>query len=127
MDAATRTGISGVRTVAVPVSDQDRAVGFYVERLGFEVRMDAPLPELGGRWIEVAAPGSATTLALIPAREDAPAGADTGIRLSAGDPAALHRDLQEHSVDAGELLVWDGVPPMFTLRDPDGNQLVVVG
>ena len=127
MGGTSRTGISGVRTVAVPVGDQDRAVEFYVERLGLELRVDAPLAELGGRWIEVAPPGSATTVALVPASDGAPAGVDTGIRLSADDATVLHRELVERGVAVGELLAWDGVPPMFTLRDPDGNQLVVVG
>jgi hypothetical protein len=30
---------------------QDRAVGFHSGTLGFELLMDAPLPQIGGRWI----------------------------------------------------------------------------
>ena len=77
--------INNVRTVGIPVTDQDRAVEFYVERLGLEKRMDMPLPEFGGRWIEVAPPGSEMTLALILARPDLPSGIQTGIRLSTND------------------------------------------
>jgi catechol 2,3-dioxygenase-like lactoylglutathione lyase family enzyme len=36
MSEATKTAITGVRTVGVPVTDQDRALEFYVEKLGFE-------------------------------------------------------------------------------------------
>lgn len=68
--------IDGVRTVGIPVSDQDRALAFYVETLGFEKLMDAPLEQLGGRWIEVRPPRSATSVALTPAREEGPAGVD---------------------------------------------------
>ena len=50
----TENRITDIRTVAVPVADQDRAVEFYVGKLGFEKRMDAPLQQLGGRWIVVA-------------------------------------------------------------------------
>ncbi|MFL6096279.1 MAG: VOC family protein, partial [Blastococcus sp.] len=43
------TRISDVRTVGVPVTDQERALEFYGGVLGFEVRLDTPFP--GGRWI----------------------------------------------------------------------------
>jgi lactoylglutathione lyase len=118
--------ITDVRTVGVPVTDQDRAVAFYVDTLGFEKRLDAPVEQLGGRWIEVAPPRAATTIALVPARHGVPAGVETGIRLTAADAAAVHEDLQSRGVDVGELLRWPGVPPMFAVRDPDGNGLEVV-
>ena len=52
MSAITRIG-----TVIVPVSDQDRALEFYVGTLGFEKRIDGAYGD-GARWIEVAPPGS---------------------------------------------------------------------
>jgi lactoylglutathione lyase len=120
------TAITGVRTVGVPVTDQDRAVAFYVDLLGLEKRMDAPVEQLGGRWIEVAPSGAATTIALVPSAAGAKAGVETGVRLAVADAAALHKELVERGVDVGELLRWPGVPPMFSLRDPDGNGLEVV-
>ena len=87
MGERVSTAITGVRTVGVPVSDQDRAVGFYVGVLGLDKRLDAPVEQLGGRWIEVAAPGSATSIALVPASGKAPAGGETGIRLTTADAA----------------------------------------
>jgi catechol 2,3-dioxygenase-like lactoylglutathione lyase family enzyme len=70
--------ITGVHTVGVPVTDQDRAIDFYVGTLGFDKRLDA---DMGGgrRWIEVAPGGSATTIALVAAHEGVPAGVETGI------------------------------------------------
>jgi lactoylglutathione lyase len=84
------------------------------------------VPELGGRWIEVAPPGSSTSLALVPARPGLPAGVETGVRLVTGSATALHDVLSRRGVDVGELLTWPGVPPMFALRDPDGNGLEMV-
>ncbi|MFG1703670.1 VOC family protein [Nonomuraea sp. M3C6] len=121
-----QVSITGVRTIGVPVTDQDRAVDFFVGVLGLEKRLDAPLEQLGGRWIEVAAPGSATSIALIPASPKVPAGVETGIRLTATDAAALHKELVARGVDVGELLLWAGVPPMFGFRDPDGNGFEIV-
>jgi lactoylglutathione lyase len=127
MSEETRTRIIGVRTVGVPVSDQDQAVDFYAGQLGLEVRLDVPSGEFGGRWIEVGAPGSDTSLALVPAKENLRAGVETGIRLIAEDAPALHADLKDRGIEVGELLRWPGVPPMFAFRDPDGNGLEVVG
>jgi catechol 2,3-dioxygenase-like lactoylglutathione lyase family enzyme len=117
--------INDIRTVGVPVTDQERALGFYVETLGFEKRLDAPFGE-GKRWIEVAPAGAATTIALVPAHEGVPAGVETGIRLQTPDADAVHADLRARGVDADEVLRWPGAPPMFAFRDPDGNGLEVV-
>ena len=117
--------LTGIRTVGVPVTDQDRAVAFYTETLGFELLMDAPLPQFGGRWIVVAPPGAAAGIALTPARDDSPAGVDTGIRLSSPDATAAHQHFLAAGVETGDLLEWPGVPPMFSLRDQDGNRLYV--
>ena len=119
-----RTHITGVGTIGVPVIDQDRSLAFYVEMLGFETRMDAPFGE-GQRWIEVAPPGSATTIALAQARDGFPAGVDTGLRLSTEDAAADHAALRERGVDVDPEIIPYPVP-MFTFRDPDGNRLYVV-
>ena len=90
------------------------------------VLMDAPVPEIGGRWIVVAPPGAPTNLALTPASDDTRAGTDTGVRLVTADAAAAHKHLQSDGVDTDELISWPGVPPMFTFRDQDGNTLYVV-
>jgi len=118
--------ITDIRTIAVPVTDQDRALEFYTKTLGFEVRMDAPLPQIGGRWIVVAPPGAGAAIALTPASDDTPVGTDTGIRLATADAAAAHADLTAQGVDTGDLLTWPGIPPMFTLQDPDHNRLYLV-
>jgi catechol 2,3-dioxygenase-like lactoylglutathione lyase family enzyme len=112
--------ITAVRTVAIPVSDQDRALEFYVRKLGFEKLMDAPLPQLGGRWLVLGLPGGATSVALLQASET---GIDTGIRFATPDAAAARAAFTEQGVETTELLTWPGVPPMFSLIDQDGNRL----
>jgi lactoylglutathione lyase len=126
MTVQTNTAITDVRTVGVPVTDQDRALAFYVEKLGFEKRLDAPVEEFGGRWIEVAPAEASTTIALVPTHEGVPTGVETGIRLTTANAAAVHADLQARGVDVGELLRWAGAPPMFAVRDQDGNGLEIV-
>jgi len=121
----TTTSITDVRTIGVNVINQDDAVTFYIEKLGFEKRLDAPISDTM-RWIEVAPPGAATSIALV-SGDDSPApGVDTGVRFAVGDVEAEHRAMQVHGVAVSELLVWEGVPPMFTFDDPDGNRFYVV-
>ena len=127
MNEQTPISITDVLTIGVPVSDQDRALDFYVGTLGLEKRRDMPVPQFGGRWIEVAPAKGRTTIALVPAREDAPSGVETGIRLMTDDAAAVHAELQGRGIGVGELLRWPGVPPMFALHDQDGNGLEIVG
>jgi catechol 2,3-dioxygenase-like lactoylglutathione lyase family enzyme len=122
-----RTHITQVATVIVPVSDQDRALGFYLDKLGFEKRADIPFGK-GDRWIEVAPPGAATTIALVPPREEAPLGIDTHVGFATEDVDADHADLQARGVDVDAAVMRMGapVPPMFFFRDADGNRFMIV-
>ncbi len=119
------TTLTDVRCVAVPVRDQDTAVAFYVDTLGFELRLDAPISDTQ-RWVEVAPPGAATSLALVAGPDNPAPGVDTGVRFTVGDAEAEHRTMQDRAVAVGELMTWPGVPPMFTFDDPDGNRFYVV-
>ncbi|HUK77203.1 MAG TPA: VOC family protein [Thermoleophilia bacterium] len=127
MSEQRTTHITEVRTIAIPVSDQDRALDFYVGKLGFEKRVEAPYGSAGQRWIEVAPPGATTSLALVPPGPGQHAGIDTGIRLTTGDTESDYADLRARGVDVdAEITRWPGVPPMFSLRDPDGNRLFII-
>jgi catechol 2,3-dioxygenase-like lactoylglutathione lyase family enzyme len=122
----TAVRITQVGTVAVPVADHDRAIDFYVGKLGFEVRLDASFGS-DQRWVEVAPPAAVTTVALAPSPEGSPIGVDTGIRLTSDDADADHAALQVMGVDTDPAVIrWPGVPPMFSFRDPDGNTLYLV-
>jgi len=122
----TRNGIqiTAVGTVGIPVADQDRALAFYLEKLGFEKRLDVPYGK-GERWVEVAPAGALTTIALVRAREGDPTGIDTQVRLATADAAADHAVLRARGVDA-DAEVMPYPVPMFIFRDADGNRLRVV-
>lgn len=121
----TESRISGVRTIGVPVRDQDRALAFYTNILGLEMRMDVGVGD-GGRWIEVGPAAAGTSIALVPAKASAPAAVETGIRLTTPDADDMHAFLLTNAVDADDVLRWPGVPPMFAFRDQDGNGLEIV-
>ena len=141
-DSAQLTGISQVATVFVPVANQDRALDFYVEKLGFEKRADFQYGD-GNRWIEVAPPGSVIALALVPRSEGKPAGGDqTYCAFTTKDIEVDHATLRDRgvAVDAEigrkgthrpglvstDLAVADPVPPQFFFRDVDGNRFLIV-
>ncbi len=122
-ETESRTRITRVGTVILPVSDQDRALEFYVGTLGFETRLDGSFGD-GQRWIEVAPPGAATTIALVPQ------GSAAGIEVSfaTDDAESDHAAMMAKGVEADAELIrmGEGVPPMFAFRDPDGNRFRMV-
>jgi catechol 2,3-dioxygenase-like lactoylglutathione lyase family enzyme len=126
-ETKAKTNITEVGTVIVPVSDQDRALEFYTDKLGFETRTDVAYGD-DNRWVEVAPAGAATTVALIPPREGDPVGVETRIGFTTADVDADHADLKARGVDVDDevMRMGDPVPPMFFLRDQDGNSALVV-
>ena len=111
----------------VPVSDQDRAIEFYTDKLGFEKRADIPFGG-GERWVEVAPRGAATSIALVPPREGRSTGVQTGVALTTSDIDADHASLRAKGVhaDAEVMRMGDPVPPMLFFRDQDENTLFIV-
>jgi catechol 2,3-dioxygenase-like lactoylglutathione lyase family enzyme len=125
---ASKLNLTQVGRVIVTVADTDRAINFYVDTLGFEKVVDVPMgPDM--RWVEVALPETSTTIALAPPPQGRQAGGtQTGICLDTTDVDGDHDALKAAGIDVDEEVTrWGGaVPPMFWLRDPDGNSLIVV-
>jgi catechol 2,3-dioxygenase-like lactoylglutathione lyase family enzyme len=126
---ATTTHITQVGRVMVPVTDQDRAIEFYVDKLGFEKIADIPFGN-GDRWVEVKPAGGEAAIALVRPPEgqgDRP-GVDTRIALETDDIDATHEALKSAGVDVdAEVSRMGGpVPPLCWFRDQDGNTLMLV-
>ena len=119
----TTTTFTGMHTVAVPVTNQQRTKALF-EQFGLQTRLDTEL-QPGFRWIEMALGDTATSLALVQTGPELPAGIDTGIRLTTPDARAAHALVIELGLDAGELLDWDTAPLMFAFADYDGNRFYV--
>jgi catechol 2,3-dioxygenase-like lactoylglutathione lyase family enzyme len=123
-----KLNLTQVGRVCVTVADTDRAIDFYVDALGFEKTVDVPMGD-SYRWVEVALPGAVTTIALAPPPEGTEArGSQTGICIDTSDVDADHAALKAAGADVDdEVSRWGGpVPPMFWVRDPDGNSLIIV-
>jgi len=125
---ASQLNLTKVGRVIVTVADTDRAIDFYVDTLGFKKVVDVPMgPDM--RWVEVALPGHETTIAIAPPPPgQAAGGGQTGICFDTSDVDADHAALAAAGVDVDDEVTRFGgsVPPMFWLRDPDGNSLIIV-
>ena len=110
-----------VKSVTLPVADQDRALRFYVDVLGFELRVDVEAWP-GARYVEVVPPGSEVGLVLLPSDSPLP----LAVRMGTSDAEVAYARLQEAGValHKEEVLRMEGAPPMFYSSDPDGNGLV---
>jgi lactoylglutathione lyase len=117
--------IISVRTISIPVEDQNVALDFYVDTLGFSILRDTPIPN-GGRWIELAPGGDNVIITLEPAAPGIVRGS-IGIRFTTENVDQAHATLATAGVDTDEILHWPGTPAMFAFRDPDGNAFSITG
>ena len=117
--------ITNVKFVSVPTSDQDRALTFWTDQIGFTLSTDQPFSETQ-RWIELKIRDSDTRLVLFtPDGQEDRIGSFFNGALACDDVEATHRQLSERGV------AFDGPPQkqawgtFATFRDPDGNRFVL--
>jgi catechol 2,3-dioxygenase-like lactoylglutathione lyase family enzyme len=110
-----------IQSVSVPVADQDRALKFYTEVLGCELRTDFEVWP-GARFVEVVPPGSSVGIVLLPPDSPLP----MAVRMGTSDADAAYARLREAGAKLhnDEVLHLEGAPPMFFFADPDDNGLV---
>lgn len=119
--------LTHINTTTVSVSDQDQAIDFYVNKLGFELRLDLPMGE-GMRWVVVGLPGTQTGIVLAKGYGAKPVGEFTGMVLNADDIQATYETLRDRGVhfsEAPAMQPWGMIQALFD--DQDGNGYVLVG
>ena len=121
------TTVKSIGVAMFTVADQDAALAFYTEKLGWEVRGDTRFGENGEmRWLEVAPPGSRARLALNPPMGGEPGGGSIGV----GTADVLGEHARLSAIGGIDLdpapMPTPGAPLLFMLRDPDGNHIAVV-
>ena len=121
------TTVSNIGVAMFTVADQDAALAFYTEKLGWDVRGDDRFGENGEmRWLEVAPPGSTARLSLNPPMRDEPGGGTIGV-----ETADMKAEYERLSATDGVTITTEpmdmgGAPPMFSIADPDGNNIWIV-
>jgi catechol 2,3-dioxygenase-like lactoylglutathione lyase family enzyme len=86
--------VSQLGRVIIPVSDQDAAIAFYTDKLGFTLSADQPYGD-GDRWVEVTPSGGGAAIALSRGMGEYQPGRETGIALSSPDPKADYEELKQ--------------------------------
>ena len=133
--------IDSIGGMVVIVSDQQKAIEFYTQKMGFELRSDVPF---GGsstediRWVEVAPKGSKSTISLmipnpmmmsdgveIEAIKKS-IGKETGIWFYSNNIQSTYEELRGKGVDitAPEKQEWGGI--MSKVKDQDGNSYSIL-
>jgi lactoylglutathione lyase len=126
--------ITHASTVSVFVTDQDRALDFYVDKLGFEKRRDQGMGPNAPRWLEVAPPGAQTALLLYKPTETMPGASTYALAqsligtfapfiLNVEDMESTCAELSARGVEFGDQPAKQYFGWWATIKDPDGNIL----
>jgi len=116
--------IRGVKFASIPVADQDRALTFYTEKLGFRLLTDQPFNDKQ-RWIELGTPGSETRVVLFHFDNGLQPGTKMNVTFWTDDVEQTIRELESKGVEVvtkPKKTDW-GTAAIF--RDIDGNTFVL--
>lgn len=117
--------ITHLKFASIPVTDQDRALAFYTEKLGFKIATDQPFDNKQ-RWIELRIGDSDTRIVLFTpeGHEDRIGGFFNG-SLACDDVEATYRQLKQRGVEFVSEPKKEPWGTYMIMKDPDGNQFVV--
>jgi predicted enzyme related to lactoylglutathione lyase len=125
--ARTDRVIEGVSKVVVTVDDQDRALGFWTEQLGFELHQDSPYGE--ERWVEVRTPDKRLILVLSPRREDPPNAPDmlptSNVFFFCDDLEATYEELRSRGVEFPQPPIELSFGWWALFQDQEGNRFAL--
>jgi catechol 2,3-dioxygenase-like lactoylglutathione lyase family enzyme len=117
--------ITQLKFVGIPTTDQDRALRFYTEKLGFAVCTDQPFNEKQ-RWIELRVANSPTRVVLFtPDGHESRIGSFFNGAFACDDVPATYRQLRERGVEFTSDPQKQPWGEFAIFKDPDGNQFVL--
>jgi catechol 2,3-dioxygenase-like lactoylglutathione lyase family enzyme len=117
--------IKGVKFVSIPVADQDRALAFYTEKLGFRILTDQPFDDKQ-RWIELSIPGAETAVVLFtPQGHESHIGGFSHATFYCDDAQRTYDELSARGVEFAGPPQKQPWGTFLKFKDPDGNQFVV--
>lgn len=115
--------IRRVKFFSMPVSDQDRALDFYVNTLGFVLVTDQPMGP-GARWIEVRPAKGETGLALFAGQAER-VGTFSGASFECDDVKRTYEELKAKGVEFNGPPVEEAWGVMVIMKDSEGNEVVL--
>jgi predicted enzyme related to lactoylglutathione lyase len=119
--------IKAIKFASVPVHDQDRALKFYTEKLGFKVFTDAPFDDKQ-RWIELGIPRAETKLVLFtPDALKSMIGGFMNIAFVCDEVESTFRQLKAKGVEFAKEPQKADWGTFAIFKDSEGNQFVLSG
>ena len=113
-----------VKIVTITVNDQDKALEFYRDKLGFQVTTDQPDGQ-GGRWLELTPPSGGTHVVIYPPFPGQRAGGFSNILFSSKDVKKTFEELSSRGVEISVPLTEQPWGTFFQFKDRDGNEFLV--
>lgn len=120
-----------ITLISLPVSDQERAKSFYVDKLGFQVTADYIMgnaeagERAGNRWITLRPPGGGPSITLTTWFEDLSPGA-MKMSLSSSDVEQTYQELKAKGIQPNNEISDAPWGKWFSVDDPDGNNWLIV-
>ncbi len=117
--------IKRIKFLGIPVRDQDRALSFYTEKLGFRVLTDQQFSEKQ-RWIELTIPGAETGITLFtPDGHEERIGTFVNTSWEVDNIEKTYAELQAKGVEFAGPPQKQPWGTFAIMKDPDGNQIVL--
>ncbi|HEX6323129.1 MAG TPA: VOC family protein [Vicinamibacterales bacterium] len=117
--------ITAIKFVSVPVHDQDRALAFYTEKLGFTVATDQPFGQQQ-RWIELKVGRADTHLVLFtPDGHEDRIGTSQPVTFQTSDLQKTYETLSARGVEFTAPPTSQHWGSYATFKDSEGNQFVL--
>ena len=116
--------IRGIKFASVPVTDQDRALAFYTESLGFRILTDQPFSEKQ-RWLELGIPGADTRLVLFRFDNGLQPGGQMNFTFWTEDVEGTVRELKSKGVKITMEPKKQGWGTAAAFQDLDGNTFIL--
>lgn len=112
--------IRGVKFVSIPVSDQDRALAFYTDVLGFKLLTDQPFSQ-EQRWLELGIPGAETRIVLFKFGDRLKPGGMQNVAFWSDDVEGTARALKAKGVEFVQEPTRQDYGTTAVFKDLDGN------
>jgi catechol 2,3-dioxygenase-like lactoylglutathione lyase family enzyme len=116
-----------LEVVVLPVSDIDRAVAFYRDKVGFDLDHDTRTEQMHVVQLTPRGSGCSIVFGDLPAQREMAPGSMRGLQLVVPDAKAARQELIDRGVEASEIMVFspDDGGTFFGFADPDGNTWAV--
>lgn len=116
--------IRGIKFTSIPVTDQERALAFYTEKLGFRLLTDQPFNDKQ-RWLELGIPGADTRVVLFRFEGSLQPGSMMNLTFWTDDVEDTYRDLKEKGVEFTAEPTKQPWGTFCIFKDLDGNTFVI--